>query len=185
MPGGPQNASDPGRAALFAKLKNGAYHFTDTRNIPSIREHGLLSLSQLEQRGIKIPAPGGDANSRASDKSKRLHRYVHLSLTPNNPMEYRARQDGRIVESRYLRVSTSVLELPGVLFAPGLVNKAGIETVELEQALREEMIDLDILYTWRAWSLPVFGDRRRVADKYEILVPGGIPSTRILNLPNG
>jgi hypothetical protein len=35
------------------------YHFTDSRNLDSVREHGgLYSWSQCHQRGIEITAPG-------------------------------------------------------------------------------------------------------------------------------
>ena len=32
------------------------YHFTDTRNLPLIRQNGLLSLRNLNAKGIQIPA---------------------------------------------------------------------------------------------------------------------------------
>ena len=35
------------------------YHFTDNRNIESIKAHGgLLSLAELRRLDIEIPAPG-------------------------------------------------------------------------------------------------------------------------------
>jgi len=36
------------------------YHFTDRRNLASIREHGgLYPMTKLKKRNIKVPAPGG------------------------------------------------------------------------------------------------------------------------------
>ena len=37
------------------------YHFTDRRNLPVIKEMGgLYPLAQLDQKKVKVPAPGGN-----------------------------------------------------------------------------------------------------------------------------
>lgn len=45
------------------------YHFTDTRNIPSIKRHGgLFSWYYCKNNNINIPCQGGDYDSRELDK---------------------------------------------------------------------------------------------------------------------
>jgi hypothetical protein len=65
------------------------YHFTDSRNIPSIKQHGgLYSWYYCEMNGIEIPCPGGGDLSRQLDIYKGLQDYVRLSFNPNPPMLY-------------------------------------------------------------------------------------------------
>ena len=49
---------------------DGIWHFTDRTNLELIQEHkGLLSLGELESRGIEIPSAGGNEWSHDADKS--------------------------------------------------------------------------------------------------------------------
>lgn len=87
------------------------YHFTDRRNLSLIREMGALyPLAELENRGVAIPAPGSDEGSRDVDRRRSLHRYVHLCFKSNHPMEYVARQEGRIGDTIFLQVHASVIQ---------------------------------------------------------------------------
>src|SRR5260370_4560046 len=79
----PSKANDP--LSRITRL----YHFTDRQNLPLIQKlGGLYPPSQLEARGIQIPAPGGNQWSRDADKMSGMDRYVHLCFRPNHPMEY-------------------------------------------------------------------------------------------------
>ena len=116
------------------------YHFTDRRNLTLIRElGGLFSLARLMERGIEIPAPGGNDWSHNADKNKGLDMYVHLCFKNNHPMEYIAHQDGRIEDSIFLRIHPEVLEFEGVMFTPDVLNKSGVRIHPIEDA--DEMID--------------------------------------------
>jgi hypothetical protein len=160
------------------------YHFTDRRNLTLIRElGGILPMAVLQQKGIKVPAPGGNQWSRDADEMKGMGRYVHLCFKANHPMEYVARQDGRIQDSIFLQVHPDVLALDEVMFTADVANKAGVEAHSLRQAA--EMIDFDVLYTWTNWSDAEVQQRLQRAEKYEILVPHSIPLTLIRNLPDG
>ena len=76
------------------------YHFIDRRNLPSIRElGGLYSLARLNEMGAIIAAPGGNQWSHEADECRGLDRYVHRCFKPTNPMEFRAREDGRVGNS--------------------------------------------------------------------------------------
>lgn len=92
----------------------------------SIREHhGLYSLAALRKMGVEIPVPGGNEWSHDADERRGLDQYVHLCFRPNHPMEYVARQDGRITDSVYLHIHPDVLHLEGVMFAADVSNKSG------------------------------------------------------------
>jgi hypothetical protein len=159
------------------------YHFTDRRNLPLIREHGLLSRATLAEMGIETPAPGGNEWSHDADDRRGLDQYVHLCFKNNHPMEFVARQDGRIEDSIFLRVHPDVLEFDGVKFTPDVSNKAGVPIYPLEESL--SIIDFEVLYTRTNWSDPLIQQRLQQAEKCELLVPNHIPLALIRNLPNG
>src|SRR5258708_23565507 len=159
------------------------YHFTDRRNAASIRERGgLYSLAALQEMRIQIPAPGGNDWSHDADQSKGLDRYVHLCFRPNHPMEYVARQDGRIGDSVYLQIHPDILRVEGVMFTADVSNKSCVEIIPLTDAL--EIIDFKVLYTRTDWTDPEVQQRLRQAEKYELWVPNHVPMHYIRNLPN-
>ena len=160
------------------------YHFTDIRNIPLIRSSGgILPLTALNANGINIPAPGGNEWSHEADKRCGLDQYVHLCFRSQHPMEYQARQDGRIENTIFLQISNDVLKIPGVLFSPDVSNKSGVSCFTLEQA--RGLIDFEVLYTHTNWHDPAIRARLRAVEKCEILVPATIPLSMIKNMPNG
>jgi hypothetical protein len=160
------------------------YHFTDRRNVPLIKEiGGLLPLSELVQRKVTIPAPGGNAWSHEADSLKGMDKYVHLCFRNNHPMEFVARQEGRLTDTIFLQIHPSVLQIPGVLFAPDVSNKAGVKPVPIGEAAK--LIDFPVLYTRTDWSDSAIQERLKQAEKCEILVPASIPINLIRNIDNG
>jgi hypothetical protein len=127
------------------------YHFTDRRNLDSIRaQGGLHPLKDLAKKGVNIPAPGGNQWSQDADELKGMGRYVHLCFRSNHPMEFIARQDGRIGDSIFLEIHPSVMQFADVMFTPDVSNKAGVQAVPIAQAT--ELIDFEVLYTRTDWS---------------------------------
>ena len=63
------------------------FHFTDTRNLASITEHGLLSMKNIRENDIETQ-PGGDESSVEIDRKLGMDQYVHLCFFDNHPMEY-------------------------------------------------------------------------------------------------
>jgi len=160
------------------------YHFTDRRNLPSIREHGgLYPMTKLKKKGVAVVAPGGNEWSQDADGMKGMDAYVHLCFRNNHPMEYLARQEGRIADTIFLHIHPDVLTWDGVLFTDDVANKSGVETHTIEEA--RKIIDFEVLYTRTNWSDPKIRARLQQAEKYEILVPKKIPLEMIRNLPNG
>ena len=71
------------------------YHFTDAANLESIREHGLLSASCLNQQSIEA-VMNSDVTSRAVDAQMGLQNFVRLSFNKENPLKHIAKNEGRI-----------------------------------------------------------------------------------------
>lgn len=169
------------------KMIRRLYHFTDKRNLNSIREvGGLFPLELLGSANIQVAAPGGDENSQATDRANRLDTYVHLCLHKPHPMAVSAQTKGRLGKVEYLEIDRGVLHEAGVLFVPGMSNTRGIGTYALADAVQQGMLaDVETLYQWISWRLfPEARERRVRAEKFEILIPGLIPIERILNMPN-
>jgi ssDNA thymidine ADP-ribosyltransferase, DarT len=155
------------------------FHFTDTRNLPFIREHGLLPMRTLAERGIAA-FPGGNTWSLDADQRSGMDAYVHLCFFREHPMEWLARQDGRIQESRFLKVSPRVLDRPGALITDGVSNKATVAPKPADEMIAK--LDLEVIYTRTDWKDPKVQARLKAARLCEILVPGGIGPEMIRNL---
>lgn len=157
------------------------YHFTDRRNLPIIKEMGgLYPLSQLHEKNVEVPAPGGNEWSRDADALKGMGNFVHLCFRNTHPMEFVARQDGRITDTIFLQIHPSVLQFEGVRFTSDVANKAGVESVAIADA--EGLVDFEILYTRTDWKDTAIKARLSQAEKYEVLVPHIIPLAYIRNI---
>lgn len=156
------------------------YHFTDTRNVPSIRQLGLLSARESVARGIQIAASGGNQWSQDADRRSGMDAYVHLSFINDHPMEYLAKQSGQIQQSIYLQISPQILYSEGVLFSPGVANKSGVKPLSLREAC--EVMDFEVLFKRTEWKNPIIQERRKQAKKYELLVPKEVPLNLILGI---
>jgi hypothetical protein len=152
------------------------YHFTDTRNLESIKQHGLLSLAELKRRGIvNQVVTGGEALSHQLDAELKLDEYVHLCFFNDHPMEYRAREAGRIQSTKFLAINPVVLNNELVKFTLAISNSTGVELLSFEQAKAQGM-DIEIICpsTYQDWKDPDIKERRKIAKKYEILIPNAI-----------
>ena len=99
------------------------YHFTDRRNIQSIKLHGgLFSWHYCRKNNITIPCQGGDYNSQELDKKYGLEDYVRLSFCNDHPMAYRLQQSGSDIV--ILKIETDVALLKDTLFSD--INAADI-----------------------------------------------------------
>lgn len=85
------------------------YHFTDSRNLPSIKRYGLLSWQKLLQRNIHH-WPASSEESRYYDSRKGLENYVRLCRYTNHPMANYALRHGRINDFVWLEISGDVLQ---------------------------------------------------------------------------
>ena len=92
------------------------YHFTDPRNIESIKRFGLMSWQQLVQRGINH-YPGSNDDSRRLDARKSLENYVRLCLFPKHSMAELAVKHKRIESFVWLSIDDRVIRLATSLFS--------------------------------------------------------------------
>ena len=151
------------------------HHFTDIRNLPSIRElGGLYSRHQLQTKGVVDFRPGGNQWSLDADAMVGMDRYVHLSLRTNHALEHLARQDGRIERTLWLYIDAKrVFETDGVLYSYGVSNKSGMKICPVDEAAED--IDFQVLYTRTDWHDPEINARLCQAELCEVLVPDHVP----------
>lgn len=159
------------------------FHFTDTRNLPLIRQHGILSMRESRRLAIDVPACGGNDWSLDADVQCGMDAYVHLCLMQDHPMEYIARRDRRIVRTKFLAIRPEVILLPGVLMTTGVSNKSDVLPQAPEVVLGS--LDLEVVYQRTDWKNPSVRSRRDAAKKYEVLVPTRIPLNMVTNLSDG
>ena len=94
------------------------YHFTDKENLESIiKNGGLYSWADCEEKGIVITKPGGGGPSRDLDKRHGLEHYVRLSFTKRHPMMFVAQDDGRINDPVILEINPEILFEEDTLFS--------------------------------------------------------------------
>jgi ssDNA thymidine ADP-ribosyltransferase, DarT len=171
---------------IIEKYKiNGIWHFTDRLNLKLIEEHGgLLPLKVLNDKGINIPVPGGNQWSQDADKRKGVDKYVHLCFLRNHPMQFLAVQEGRIKDPIWLKIDMFAMLAPEVKFTLEVSNKSGAQLLSHSEAVNE--IDFEILFTFIDWrGKPEIHERRKAAEKSEILIPDKVPIDKILGYKNG
>lgn len=155
------------------------YHFTSVANLPSIRQHGLLSYREMRSRGLTPTVAGGDDTSRLTDDNRGLDQYVHLCFVSDNPMEYVSR--ARLGGTKFLQVSIEVFSLPGVMGCPKLANSVDATLQPIEDIL--DQISIEALFGgWQGGCVREPYARYDQARRAEILVPGMIAAIQIVNL---
>ena len=92
------------------------YHFTDRRNLASIKRYGLLSWPELERRGFHY-YPGSNSLSRQLDEKHDVANYVHLCLRKYHPMLDQCLREGRIEQFAWLIIDDTVMNWRATLFS--------------------------------------------------------------------
>ena len=160
------------------------WHFTDRSNLPLIKRHGgILSLRKLRELEIEVPYPGGNDWSHDADTARGLDKYINLTLIPNHPMLYTAKQQGRILDPVWLSIRADIALHKDVRFCKTVSNRSDSEI--LDHARAAEELDLEALFTYMDWSDPEVHARRRNAEKSEVLIPDLVPVDKILGFQNG
>jgi len=116
--------------------------------------------------------PSGNQWSIDADDISGMDKYVHLCFLQKHPMEYIAREEGRI-DPVWLQVSTEVLDDNRVLYCAGVSNEAGASYLTAQQAL--EVLDFDHMYNYHDFAVGNNMQLHNLTQKYEILVPFKIP----------
>ena len=101
------------------------YHFTDRTNLESIiNSGGLYSWRDCRENNIQVSKPGGSGTSHDIDRRLSLDQYVRLSFTPNHPMMYVAKKEGRIDNPVVLEINPSIIYEASCLFSDMNATKA-------------------------------------------------------------
>ncbi|MCI1682849.1 MAG: DUF4433 domain-containing protein [Bacteroides sp.] len=80
---------------LIKNHVNCFYHFTDRRNLNSIKKYGcLFSWKYCKEQSIQIEKQGGDYLSQERDLKMGLDDYVRLSFCSDHPMIWRLKCNG-------------------------------------------------------------------------------------------
>lgn len=153
------------------KMGRRFYHFTDSRNIPSIQQRGLLPTSMINVLGLEV-VTGGDAGSLYVDQQKGLDQLVSLSFCRSHPMAHVAKAEGRIETIRILRICPSVLLRNGVLLANQVATAKDAKIGPPNEMI--SLMDLEATYKWIDYRTPEGLQRRQAAEKWEALIPGAI-----------
>lgn len=102
------------------------YHFTDRENLESIiKNGGLYSWADCEQKGISISKPGGSMGSRDLDRRDNLQNFVRVSFVREHTMMYVAMNEGRISNPVVLEIDPEVIYWQDSLYADRNATKNG------------------------------------------------------------
>ena len=156
------------------------YHFTDRDNLESIiKNGGLYSWGDCEQKGIKIAKPGGGALSRDLDRRDGLQHYVRVSFTTQHPMMYVAMQDGRLSNPVILEIDPAVVCWQDTRFSDMNATRTGASkggSLEHFQKIHFETVKARKHFDLSEEEQPYF--------QAEVLVKNFIPLEHIMNIGN-
>lgn len=157
------------------------YHFTDRDNLESIIKHGgLYSWADCEEKGIKIPKPGGGDLSRSLDMRDGLQHFVRLGFTEDHPMKFVAMDDGRISNPVVLEIDLEAALWKDTLYADRNMTKNGANVGDTLDDLKAVHFGL---FT-RMQRYFDMSDEAKMYYKAEVLVKNFIPLKYITNISN-
>ena len=156
------------------------HYITPITNLPSVLSRGILShrqaekvrhrsvaMDEIQERRTRKRVPGGRA----------LHEYVNLYFCARNPMLFK-RKDQH-AELCVIRVSTAVLDLPGVVITDQ--NAASDYALFSPAPDGLKYVDHDLVFA-EYWTHedPIEQYRHRSIKCAEVLVPDSVPPSYIL-----
>ena len=128
--------------------------------------HDSVADPEIQDRRARVRVPGG----------RPLHEYANLYFDARNPMMYRRKE--LHAELAVLSISTSVLDLPGVVVTD---RNAAVDFVRFEPAPEGMAIVDEALTFAEYWTDADFYEqlRRKQAKQAEVLVPDRVTSDLI------
>lgn len=121
------------------------YHFTDHRNIASIKKYGLVSWQRLIEREI-FHHPASNDLSRDLDLNRNLQGYVRLCLVPAHRMAYVAERDGRVEQLVWLKIDPAVLYWSETMFSDrNATDNYAIINKDRNTALKSTCLEPEVL----------------------------------------
>ena len=156
------------------------YHFTDRDNLESIiKNGGLYSWADCEEKRIDIAKPGGGQLSKDLDKRYHLQHYVRTSFTPKHPMMYVAMGDGRISNPVVLEIDLDVIYDEDSKYADRNATKRGMNVGGTLEDFKK--IHFQSVMANTHFDLP---EEEQSYFQAEVLVKNFIPLKYIKNIGN-
>lgn len=156
------------------------YHFTDRDNLESIiKNGGLYSWGDCEDKGIKIAKPGGGLLSRDLDRKDNLQHYVRVSFTTQHPMMYVAMQDGRLSNPVLLEIDPEVIYWKDSKYANMNATRSGAHKGGTLEDFK--LIHFQSVKAHKHFDLP---EEEQPYFQAEVLVKNFIPLEYIKNIGN-
>lgn len=152
------------------------YHFSNRKNLESIKKYGICSISEMKRLGISSKYSSSDG-SRDIDSSKQLSQYVHLSYERDTPMLYIALAEGRLYDYVIFEVNPIVIFYKETKYSN--INAASNEAVISSD------INFFINLPFRCFhniKYTCLSEESKKNYQAEILVKKNIATTQILNL---
>ena len=159
------------------------YHFTDRDNLEFIiKNGGLYSWKDCEEKGINIPKPGGGGQGSLSwslDSRLKLGHYVRTSFTKHHPMMYIAMNEGRITNPVILEINLDVLYDDTTMYANMNATRNGAN-------IGNTFADFQAIHfdTVKAFNHFQVDEDEQPFYQAEILVKNFIPLSCISNIGN-
>lgn len=155
------------------------YHFTDKRNIDSIKKNGLLSAEAVNQYGISSKYASSQ-ESRAIDKQMGLSDFVRLSFVKNHPMMFTS-MTAFGLNPVVLEINPLIALMPNVFFSDRNTLKSGANIGP--SAIDLSKVDFSVINSnIHYYNLPDVKSKN--SYQAEVLVKRRIGPEFILNLSN-
>ncbi len=156
------------------------HYITPIANVPSIMERGILSHKRAAKIGHESVAKQEIQDRRAKvtvPKGRPLHDYANLYICGRNVMLYLRR--GQHAELCVLRVSTDVLDLPGVVVTDANASSDYVRFAPAPQGLA--IVDRDLTFA-EYWTDddPIEYYRKKSAKCAEVLAPNRVEPDYIM-----
>lgn len=156
------------------------YHFTDRDNLESIiKNGGLYSWADCDDKGIIIPKPGGESLSRSLDARDGLQYYVRVSFVKDHPMMFIAMNEQRISNPVILEIDPEVIWWQDSLYCNKNVTRNDANYGGTAEYLKQ--IHFNTVLRNRYFDLT---EEEKPFYKAEVMVKNFIPLQYITNIGN-
>lgn len=156
------------------------YHFTDRDNLESIiKNGGLYSWADCDEKGISILKPGGGDLSRSLDARDGLQYYVRVSFVKDHPMMFVAMNEQRISNPVVLEIDPEVVWWQDSLYCNKNVTRNDASYGGSVEHFKQ--VHFDTVLKNRYFDL---AEEERPFYNAEVMVKNFIPIQYITNIGN-
>lgn len=157
------------------------HYITHINNVPSIERQGILSnkrMKRVQHTSVAMPEIQERRSKKIVPGGRPLHDYVCLYINARNKMLFRIKDKHE--ELCVLRISTNVLDLPGVVITDQNASSDYVRFAPSPNGL--QIVDRDLVFA-RYWAHPTLIEqeqwRRGSITCAEVLVPDCVDSSYI------